>query len=95
MYAPRDVPVFYFHICDDGGFFEDEEGRDLDTAQAAVAEAVTGLRDLVAGGMKAGELNLACFIEIEDENHELLATVSVEDAVRITSERGESPRRAR
>lgn len=91
----RDVPTFYFHVCDGGGFFEDEEGRDLPGVEAAKAEAVRGLRDLMAGALQAGELNLASFIELEDENHHLIATVLVQDAIRLTSEPGESPRPAR
>jgi hypothetical protein len=87
------VPTFYFHLSDADGFFEDEDGRELSDAEEAYKEALRGLRDLMAGGMQSGEVNLASFIEIEDESHELIATVFVQDAVRLTDQRGRSPRR--
>ncbi len=88
-----EVPVFYFNICDVGGFCEDDEGRELPSAEAAKAEAVRGLRDLMAGTIQTGEINLACFIEIEDESRELIATVSFEDAVTLIREAGQIPGR--
>jgi hypothetical protein len=46
------------------------------------------LRDLLSGDVQAGQLNLAAFIEIEDENRTLLETISVSDALQVRSERG-------
>lgn len=66
---------------------------ELPDANAARDEAIKGLRDLVAGAVCAGEVNMAMFIEVEDESRQLLFTVSVEDAMQVTSERGTSPRR--
>lgn len=85
------VPIFYFHVHDAGTICEDDEGRELADIEEARAEAVRGLRDLMAGGMQSGELNLACFVEIEDQSRELVATVRLEDAVRITRDGAESP----
>jgi hypothetical protein len=88
-----EVPMFYFHVCDGNAFFEDDEGRDLANGEEAYREAIRGLRDIMAGGMQTGELNLSCFIEIENASHELVETVFVQDAVRLTNERGRSPSR--
>ena len=87
------MPTYYFHVCDGLGFCEDEEGRDLPDADAAHREAVRGMRDIIAGDVGQGEINLAAFIEVEDENRRLLFTLLVEDAVKIKSERPTSPRR--
>jgi len=87
------VPTFYLHVCDAQRFEEAEEGLELPDANAARDEAIKGLRDLVAGAVCTGEVNMAMFIEVEDESRQLLFTVSVEDAMQVTSERGTSPRR--
>ena len=87
------MPTFYFHVCDAHRFEEADEGLELPDADAARREAIRGLRDLLAGGVCAGEVNMAMFIEVEDASHQLLFTVSVEDAMQVTSERGTSPRR--
>ena len=87
------VPTFYLHVCDADSFEEAEEGLELPDADAARREAIRGLRDLVAGAVCAGDVNMAMFIEVEDDSHQLLFTVSVEDAMQVTSVRGTSPRR--
>ena len=90
------MPTFFFHICDGAGFCEDEDGRDLPDLAAAKKEAIRGLRDLVAGDVQAGQLNLTSFVEIEDENHNLLATLFLEDVLRISKEdtQRQRPRRS-
>lgn len=85
--------MFYFHICDGHNFDEAQEGRDLPDRKTARHAAIDGLRDILAHAVCDGDANLAAFIEVEDENHELLFIVSVEDAVKLRSERGTSPRR--
>jgi hypothetical protein len=42
------------------------------------------LRDLAAGDLQAGQLNLASFIEIEDDNRCLLMTVTLNEAVQVS-----------
>jgi hypothetical protein len=82
----RVMPIFYLHVCDGGGFVEDLDGQHHPTVEAARTAAVTGLRDLLSGELRNGTLNMASFIEIEDESHMLVATVSFEDAVRTSTE---------
>jgi hypothetical protein len=77
------MPLFYFHVCDGAGFVEDEEGRDLPDAGAARAEAVRGARGLMADDLQRGTLALSSFVEVEDEEHRLLFTISFKDMVEI------------
>ena len=86
------MPRYYFHICDDRGFTEDLEGQELPDEQSARTEAIRGLRDIAAGEMKRGEMNLGSFIEVEDDAHRLVMTVDFADAVRLANERGIRPR---
>ena len=87
------MPRFYLHVCNGNGFVEDEEGADLPDAEAARLRAIEGLRDLLASELRDGELNMASFIEIEDENHLLVTTVPFMDAVQVTTRHGKRPGR--
>jgi hypothetical protein len=77
------VPLFYLHVCNGNGFIEDEEGHELLDADAARAKATAGARDIMSEEMRGGQLNLASFIEVEDENHVHLFTVTFAEAVDI------------
>jgi hypothetical protein len=72
------------HISDGTGFIEDEEGRELPDEATARAEAITAARDVMAGDLRDGRLDLTCFIEVEDEGHTLLFTISFGDVVTVT-----------
>jgi hypothetical protein len=85
------LPRFYFHICDGSGFTEDEEGQELPDQEAARNEAIRGLRDISAGELRRGEMNLGSFIEVEDQAHRLVMTVDFSDAVRVANARGQRP----
>lgn len=82
------MPRYFLHVCNGNGFTEDEEGLELPDAAAARLKAVEGLRDIMAGELRSGTLNMASFIEIEDEQRELILTVSFRDAVQIESRQG-------
>lgn len=88
------MPRFYLHICDGGGFVEDTEGQELPDAEGAREVAIEGLRDILAGELRNGDLNTASFIEIEDEQRQLVRTVSFEEAVRITDKGPDGPVRS-
>lgn len=81
------MPRFYLHICNGNGFTEDEEGLELADTAVARKAAIAGLRDVTAGDLAHGELNLGSSIEIENERHELVATICFEDAVHVREER--------
>jgi uncharacterized protein DUF6894 len=87
------MPRFYLHLCNGTGFTEDAEGKDYPNVDAARADAITALRDVLAGEMKQGQLLPASFIEVEDENHNLVLTVAFADAV-IVAASGERPARS-
>ena len=80
------MPLFYLHVCDSSGFVEDEEGQALPDATAARQAAMEGLRDIMAGELRNGHLNTACFVEIENEHHQLVDTVTFAEAVRTSDE---------
>ena len=77
------VPVYYFHVCDGAGFCEDPEGVNLPDDETARKEAVRGARALMVEELQRGELNLASFIEVEDERGNHLFTVTFEEVVEI------------
>ena len=77
------MPHFYFHICNGHGFLEDEEGVDLSDEAAARKQAVEAARDVMTGDLREGRLDLTSFIEVEDENHVLLFTLTFAEAVEI------------
>ncbi len=86
------MPRYYLHVCDGKGFTEDEEGAELPDLDAARLMAVDGLRDILAGEVRAGVLRRASFIEIEDEDHRLISTVSFREAVAEPAETGKPQR---
>lgn len=59
------MPRFYLHVCDGSDFCEDEEGVDVRDLTAARLIAIEGLRDILAGEIRAGVLRRAAFVEIE------------------------------
>jgi hypothetical protein len=80
------VPRFYFNFCNGAEFAEDPEGVELGDYAAARRMAVESLRGVMSGDLLMGDLNTASFIEIEDDQHELIETVSFSDVVRMRSE---------
>ncbi len=87
------MPRFYLHVCDGTGFTEDPEGLELEDLEAARHQAVQGLRDITADDLRSGTLNMASFIEIEDENHELVATITFLEAVQVEARHAKRPGR--
>lgn len=79
------MPRYYMHVCNGNGFVEDQEGVELADRNAARAKAIEAARDVMAGDLRRGELDLSSFIEVEDEGHELLFTLHFADAVKLTS----------
>jgi hypothetical protein len=81
------LPRFYLHLCNGNGFTEDTDGAEFDNLAAAKVAAVAGLRDIMAAELKEGSMNMASFVEIEGEDHQLLTTVQFVDAVDIRTDR--------
>ncbi len=83
------MPRFYLHLGIGGGFIKDEEGCELSDLAHARRRAIEGLRAALAGELRRGNIDLGSFIEIEDENHALVMTVPLLEAVRVTTGSGE------
>ena len=83
------MPRYYLHICNGTGFVEDSEGQVLPNAEAARKKAIEALREIMAEELRAGDLNMASFIEIEDEQHGLITTVQFLDAVAVKTDRAQ------
>ena len=77
------MPRFFFHVCNGNGFTEDEEGRELLDEAEARSVALTGARDIMAEEMRAGQLDPASFIEVEDAEHRHLFTLLFSDAYTV------------
>ena len=71
---------------------EDEEGRELVDLTAAREAAIKGLRQIMASELRDGELNVASFIEIENENRDLVSTVLFTEAVNVSTQHAKRPR---
>lgn len=82
------VPRYFLHICNGTGFVEDDEGLELPDREAARHAAMEGLRDITASELRAGQLNMASFIEIEDESGRHVMTIHFVEAVSISTRRG-------
>jgi hypothetical protein len=87
------MPRFFLHMCNGNGFVEDDEGIEVANAATARQKAIEGLRDVTASELRSGELNMASFIEIEDEDHQLVATVNFLEAVQVETRHGKRPGR--
>ena len=87
------MPRFYLHVCDGAAFSDDEEGMELHDAEAARRAAIVGLRDVMSAELKDGQINMAAFVEIEDENHQLVMTVPFLDAVEVLTRHHRRPKK--
>jgi hypothetical protein len=76
---------YFMHMCDGGGFVEDTEGCELADDAAARDAAILAARDVMAGDLRDGRLDLTSFIEVEDEAHRLLFTITFADVVTMIS----------
>ena len=88
------MPRYYLHVCNGTGFIEDQKGVVLPGAEAAREKAIEAAREVMAGDLREGELDLSSFVEVEDEEKKLLFTIQFIDAVKLTSRHtGEASRR--
>ena len=76
------MPHYYFHLHNHVGA-RDEEGQDLPDLAAAREEAIRGARDLMAEGIKQGEVELDDWIEVQDESGAQVLAVQFRDAVDV------------
>ena len=74
---------FYLNIQNGIGLVIDEEGRELDSLEAARAEAVGGIRAIISEEAKTGLLDLTGRIEVMDAEGHLLSVVGYADAMEL------------
>lgn len=86
------MPLFYLHLCNGRGFVEDEDGSEFSNLSAARNGAIHGLRDALAADVRDGEINIAAFIEIEDAQHGHLCTIHCNEAIKVVTQNGRTPR---
>jgi hypothetical protein len=77
---------FYLHVCNGNGFFEDHSGRNLSSLEEARRAAVATLRARLAEDVAVGNINVAAFVEIEDDARNHVGTVHFVDAIEIRTE---------
>ncbi len=85
------MPLYRFDIHNGNGLTPDEEGRDLPDAAAARAEALAGIRSILAEDVLQGRLDLRGRIEVRDERDGLLFSVTFAEALRIEEPDNEVP----
>ena len=74
---------FHFNVFNTTGDTPDEEGQELVDLPAARAEAIRGIRSLLAAELEDGTIHLRGRIEIADPEGRILETIPFEDAVTI------------
>ena len=77
------MPHYRFHVINDIDA-PDDEGQDLDSLAAAHLKAIDYARDLASSAVRQGRLDLKHRIDIEDQAGEVLATVTLADAIDIS-----------
>jgi hypothetical protein len=86
------MPRFFLHVCNGTGFDEDLNGELHRGLFGARSSAISRLRAALTENLQNGNINVAAFVEIEDENHRHLETVHFTDAVAVQTK---SDRKAR
>jgi hypothetical protein len=76
------VPRFFFHVIDDA-VSQDDEGLDLPDLEAARAEALAGIREMICGQVNQGYLILHHRVDIEEENGGTVLSLTFGDALTI------------
>ena len=76
------MPRFFFNIRD-GESIDDPDGMYFPDARTARLEAVRSARDIMAGDIRRGHLQLSSWIEVTDENGEAIFAVPFAEAVSI------------
>ena len=85
------MPLYYFNIHNGDGLTGDEEGRELPDDGAAHAEALQGIRSILAEEVRQGRLDLDGRIEVLDGAKRPLFSVTYAEALRIESPENSAP----
>ena len=77
------MPHYYFHVANSMGFVRDEEGRELESIEAAREEGLNDIRSILSEEVRGGRLDLRGHISIADENGDVLKTLPFGEAVEL------------
>jgi hypothetical protein len=75
------MPLYFFHIFENGDFVPDEEGRTCSNLNAAKHEASASARDLAQQALDEGEPPDSACVEIHDAQGRVLAALSVAEVL--------------
>ena len=73
---------YLFHVINDIDA-PDDEGQDLDNLALAHLKAIDYARDLASAAVRQGRLDLSHRIDVEDDQGNVLVTVTFGDAIEI------------
>ena len=76
------MPRYFFNVYDDV-VAPDEEGMELPNLQAARLHALAGARDLISAQVRHGYLVRSHWIDVADEQGEIILSITFGDAVEI------------
>ncbi len=76
------MPRYFFNVYDDVVAI-DEEGVELPNLQAVRLQAVAGARDLIAAQVRHGYLVRSHWIDVVDEQGEVVLSVTFGEAVDV------------
>jgi hypothetical protein len=78
------VARYFFHLHECGVFIPDEEGQELDDAEAARRQAVLEARHVMAAEVQTGKLCLSCRIEVVDETQRPVLAMPFKAALELS-----------
>jgi hypothetical protein len=82
-----DMARYYLHLRDGADVALDDEGRDFASLDELEAALVTAARDVIAGDVMRGSLNLELRIDAETVSGELVRSLAFQDAVAVEAPR--------
>jgi CheY-specific phosphatase CheX len=74
---------YFFHLRDQAGFLQDEEGRELDGLAQVHDAALKEARAIIAEDAKQGHIHLGARIDVTSPAGDLVLSMSFEEAVEI------------
>jgi hypothetical protein len=77
------MPRFYLHYCDALGRVTDQEGAEYPDVSVARTKAVAAAREIIAGEVEQGQIDLTATIEVMDESGHEVLLVRFGDAVEV------------
>lgn len=80
------MPRYFFHIRNGSGVAEDEEGRELPSAEIARNEAIKGVRSIISDEVKQGLVDLRGEIRVTDETGAAVLLLHFDEAVEVFRE---------